>query len=277
MKCRPENLTLRQKTADQYIASVAISIDLGDRVVLVTGGTRGIGAAIARRFADAGATIAICARTPPDALPDGWSFHEADLRDADSARVTVDAVADRHGRLDVLVNNAGGSPPAVTHTASPRFTERITALNLLSAMFTSQAAHPHLMSTPVQEAGGGVIVNISSVAALRPGPTVAAYAAAKAGLLSFTTTVGQEWAPGIRVNSVTAGMVRTAESAAHYGDDASAARIAAGIPMGRMADPSDIADACVFLASPLASYITGANLVVHGGGDRPPFLDDGST
>lgn len=251
---------------------MAISIDLSGRVILVTGGTRGIGAGIAQRFADAGAAIAICARSEPDSLPDGWSFHAADLRDADSARAAVDAAAAHHGRLDVLVNNAGGSPPAVTHSASPRFTERITALNLLSAIYTSQAAHPHLMAPAVQDVGGGSIVNISSVAALRPGPTVAAYAAAKAGLINFTTTVGQEWAPGIRVNCVTSGMVVTPESAEHYGDAESIARIEAGIPMGRMAEPRDIADACVFLASPLASYITGSNLVVHGGGDRPPFL-----
>lgn len=251
---------------------MAISIDLSGRVVLVTGGTRGIGAGIAQRFADAGAAIAICARSEPDSLPDGWSFHAADLRDAESAKAAVDAAAEHHGRLDVLVNNAGGSPPSVTHEVSPRFTERVTALNLLSAVYTSQAAHPHLMAAPVQEAGGGSIVNISSVAALRPGPTVAAYAAAKAGLINFTSTVGQEWAPGIRVNCVTSGMVLTAESASHYGDADSLARIEAGIPMGRMAEPRDIADACVFLSSPLASYVSGANLVVHGGGDRPPFL-----
>jgi len=256
---------------------VTINIDFSGRVVLVTGGTRGIGAGIAQRFADAGATVSICARSEPESLPDGWSFHAVDLRDADSARAAIDAVAERHGRLDVLVNNAGGGPPAVTHTASPRFTERITALNLLSSIYASQAAYPHLMAAAVQDTGGGSIVNITSVAAMRPGPMVAAYAAAKAGLINFTSTIGQEWAPGIRVNCVTVGMVVTPESAEHYGDAESIARIEAGIPMGRMAEPRDIADACVFLASPLASYISGANLVVHGGGDRPSFLVDAGT
>ena len=250
-----------------------ISIDFSGRVVLVTGGTKGIGAGIAQRFADAGATIALCARTAPDALPAGWSFHTADLRDSESATAAVDGVVETHGRLDVLVNNAGGSPPAITHSASARFTERITALNLLSAIYTSQAAYRHLMAPHVQERGSGAIVNISSVSAMRPGPTVAAYAAAKAGLNNFTATIGQEWAPHIRVNCVTSGMVITSESAAHYGDAASVARIEAGIPMQRMATPRDIADACIFLASDLASYISGANLVVHGGGDWPPFLE----
>lgn len=251
---------------------MAISIDLTGRVVFVTGGTRGIGAGIAQRFAEAGAGVAICARSEPASLPDGWTFHTADVRDAGSITAAVDAAAAHHGRLDVLVNNAGGSPPVATHAASPRFTERVTALNLLSAIYASQAAHRHLVATEVQAAGGGAIVNISSVAALRPGPTVAAYAAAKAGLVNLTATIGQEWAPGIRVNCVSAGMVVTPESTEHYGDAESVARIEAGIPMGRMATPRDIADACVFLASPLAAYVTGANLVVHGGGDRPPFL-----
>ena len=125
----------------------------------------------------------------------------------------------------------------------------------------------------MQEADGGAIVNVASVAGLRPAPTVAAYGAAKAGLLSFTATAGQEWLPKVRVNAVTCGMVLTEQAALHYGDEEAVARVAATIPAGRLAAPHDIGDVCVWLASPMASYVSGANVVAHGGGDRPPFLD----
>ncbi len=125
----------------------------------------------------------------------------------------------------------------------------------------------------MQEADGGAIVNVASVAGLRPAPTVAAYGAAKAGLLSFTATAGQEWLPKVRVNAVTCGMVLTEQAALHYGDEEAVARVAATIPAGRLAAPHDIGDVCVWLASPMASYVSGANVVTHGGGDRPPFLD----
>jgi NAD(P)-dependent dehydrogenase (short-subunit alcohol dehydrogenase family) len=145
----------------------------------------------------------------------------------------------------------------------------VVALNLLAAVFTSQRANHWMQAQP----GGGNIVNVGSVAGMRPAPTAAAYGAAKAGLASFTTTAAQEWAPRVRVNGVICGMVRTEQSALHYGDEEGIARVGATVPMGRLAWPSEVGDACLFLASPLASYITGANLVVHGGGDRPPFLD----
>ena len=247
---------------------MAVTIDLSGRIVLVTGGTRGVGRGIAQRFAEAGATVAVVARTAVDDLPSDWTFHTADLRDGDAAWAAVDDVVATHGALDMLVNNAGGSPPSDTATASPRFTERIVALNLLSAIYCSQRANHHM-----QAADGGAIVNVASVAGLRPAPTVAAYGAAKAGLLSFTATAGQEWLPKVRVNAVTCGMVLTEQAALHYGDEEAVARVAATIPAGRLAAPHDIGDVCVWLASPMASYVSGANVVAHGGGDRPPFLD----
>jgi NAD(P)-dependent dehydrogenase (short-subunit alcohol dehydrogenase family) len=195
-------------------------------------------------------------------------FEAGDLRDGEEATQLVDRVVERCGRLDVVVNNAGGSPPADTATASPRFSLRIVELNLLSAIYVSQQANQHM-----QHGDGGSIVNIGSVTALRPAPTVAAYGAAKAGLVNYTLTAGQEWAPNVRVNCVTAGLIRTEQSELHYGDAESIARIEATIPMQRMATPDDIAAACMFLASPVASYVTGANIVLDGGGDRPAFLD----
>jgi NAD(P)-dependent dehydrogenase (short-subunit alcohol dehydrogenase family) len=244
----------------------SVSFDFTDHVVLVTGGTKGVGRGIGAAFADAGATVAVIARSEVDDLPAGWLFESADLRDGDAAAEAVDRIVERAGRLDTVVNNAGGAPPADTATASPRFTARVIDLNLLSAMHVSQRANHHLQTA------GGSIVNISSVTALRPAPTVAAYGAAKAGLLNYTLTVGQEWAPKVRVNAVTAGLIFTEQSELHYGGAESVATIEADIPMRRMARPSDIANTCMFLASPAAAYLTGANIVIDGGGDVPMFL-----
>jgi NAD(P)-dependent dehydrogenase (short-subunit alcohol dehydrogenase family) len=251
---------------------VAITIDLSGAVVLVTGGTRGVGRGIAERFADAGATVAVASRTPVDDLPPSWTAHSADVRDGAAAWELIDEVVERHGRIDVLVNNAGGAPPADTATASPRFSERIVSLNLLAPIHCAQRANHHMQA----QESGGAIVNVASVAALRPAPTVAAYGAAKAGLLSFTATVGQEWLPKVRVNAVTCGMVLTEQASLHYGDQTAIDRVAATVPAGRLALPTDIGDLCVVLASPLTSYVSGANVVAHGGGDRPPFLDAAS-
>lgn len=244
------------------------SASLSGRVVLVTGGTKGVGRGIAESFALAGARVVVCARTKVDDLPAEWAFHRADLRDGDAAWKLIDDVVEAHGALDVLINNAGGSPPADTTSASPRFTERIVALNLLSAIYTSQRANHHM-----QQRGHGSIVNIGSVVSMRPSPTVAAYGAAKAGLVNFTLTAAQEWAPKVRVNCVTVGMVLTEQAELHYGGEARMAGVADSIPMKRFAMPADVGEACVFLSGESASYITGANLVLNGGGDRPPFLD----
>ena len=124
-----------------------------------------------------------------------------------------------------------------------------------------------------QQDEGGSIVNIGSVSGQRPTPQTAAYGAAKAGLVNFTQTTAVEWAPKVRVNHVTAGMVRTEQSHLFYGDEAGIAKVGPTVPLGRIANPSDIGDACVFLASPLAAYVSGANLAVHGGGEPPPYLD----
>jgi NAD(P)-dependent dehydrogenase (short-subunit alcohol dehydrogenase family) len=120
---------------------------------------------------------------------------------------------------------------------------------------------------------GGVIIQISSVSALRPSPGTAAYGAAKAGLLSLTQSLAVEWAPRVRVVAVAAGMVRTEQSHLHYGDEAGILRVGATVPIGRIAEPEDVGNACAFLASPLASYVSGATLLLHGGGERPAFLE----
>ena len=192
----------------------------------------------------------------------------ADVREPDQVDALVGTTVDRLGRLDVLVNNAGGSPTADTATASPRFSAAIINLNLLAPLYCAQAANRVMQS----QDEGGVILNIGSVSGLRANPGSAAYGAAKAGLLNLTWTLALEWAPKVRVNYVSAGLVRTEQVHLTYGDEQSQAAVSATVPLQRMAEPADIADACLFLASPLARYITGSNLVVHGGGEWPGYL-----
>lgn len=244
-------------------------LDHRGRVVLVTGGTKGIGRAIARRYAEAGATVAVCARTAPDASGAEVDFVACDVREADQVTALVDTVVERHGRLDVVVNNAGGGPWVDSATASPRFTERIIALNLVAPIVVSQAAYRVMAA----QDGGGSIVNIASVSGIRPSPRSAAYGAAKAGLLNLTKTLAVEWAPAVRVNAVIAGLMATDDLEATYGDAATQARIAATVPMGRFGTPDDVAGACLFLSSPLASFVSGAALAVHGGNERPSILE----
>ncbi len=164
--------------------------------------------------------------------------------------------------------NAGGSPTAAAADASPRFSEAIIRLNLLAPLHVAQAANRVMQG----QDGGGAIVNVSSVSGLRPSPGTAAYGAAKAGLLNLTQTLAVEWAPKVRVNAVSAGLVATDDSLDHYGGQDGLARVAATVPSGRFGTPADVADAVVFLAGPLSTYATGANLVLHGGGEWPAFL-----
>jgi hypothetical protein len=245
-----------------------VAVVTGGRVAVVTGGTRGIGLAIARAFLAAGADVVVCGRTEPESLPDAAgrqaTFVAADVRDPEQARTVIDAAVRRHGRLDVLVNNAGGSPAAEAATVSPRFVEKVVALNLLAPFYVAQPANAVMQG----QDSGGVIVNIGSVAARQAEPGTAAYAAAKAGLLQLTRALALEWAPRVRVNHVTAGLVMTEGASSFYGEDGGAA-VAGTIPMGRFAVPADIAAACVYLASPQAAYVTGADLEVHGGGEVP--------
>ncbi len=246
---------------------MGVVLDMSGRVVLVTGGARGVGRGIVNVFADAGATVVICGRTEPES-PDA-EFIACDVREPEQVDALISAIVAAHGRLDVVINNAGGSPPADAGTASPRFSSSIVALNLLGPLNVAQRANAVMQ----KQADGGAIVNIGSVSGLRPSPNTAAYGAAKAGLVSLTETLAMEWAPKVRVNMVTGGLIETEQSNDFYGDADRVARIAATVPLGRFGTGTDIGNACLFLASPLASYISGANLVVHGGGEPPTYLD----
>jgi len=243
-------------------------LDMSGRIVLVTGGGRGVGRGIVQRFAAAGAAVAICGRNEPEGA-EGVTFFKADVRDADEVKALIDSVTARFDHLDVVVNNAGGSPYALAATASPRFSASIVNLNLLAPLYVGTAANAVMQD----QDGGGCIINIGSVSGTRPSPGTAAYGAAKAGLINLTQTLAVEWAPKVRVNCVTAGAIRTEQAHLHYGDEDGIAAVAATVPLGRMGEPADVASVCLFLASPLAGYISGANLLVHGGGERPVFLD----
>jgi len=245
---------------------------MSGRAVIVTGGSRGIGRGIAICFLEAGADVVICGRHAPEELPRGGGrealFLAADLREIDQIDAVVAFTVGRLGRLDVLVNNAGGSPAVAAATASPRFSAAIIALNLTAPLDFAQRANAVMQ----EQAEGGVIINIASVSGTRPSPGTAAYGAAKAGLLNLTQSLAVEWAPKVRVNAVTAGLIRTEQAHLHYGDEQGIAAVSTTVPLGRLGEPEDVAEACLFLASPSARYVSGASLLVHGGGERPAFL-----
>lgn len=242
---------------------MSLAVDLSGRVALVTGGTRGIGLGITRALLAAGASVVTCSRSEVEPVP-GTTHRVCDVRDPDAVQSLMGSL----DRLDILVNNAGGAPATEAATASPRFHERVVGLNLLAPLLCAQAANAVMQRQP----SGGTIVNISSISAHRPAPTIAAYAAAKAGLDSLTASLAMEWAPKVRVNAIDVGLCRTEQSDDHYGDDASVAAIERTIPLGRMADPVEVGNVAAFLASDLASYVSGASIACHGGGEPPAFL-----
>jgi len=252
---------------------MSIEIDFAGRCAIVTGGARGVGKGITERFLAAGADVVICGRSQPEALPESGGrqpvFVRADVREVEEIDALVTQTEERFGRVDVLVNNAGGSPAADSATVSPRFNEAIVRLNLIAPMNLAQRVNEVMQ----QQQEGGVIINIASVSGIRPTPGTLAYGAAMAGLLSITQTLAVEWAPRVRVVAVTSGMIRTEQWELHYGGEGEGAIAGETVPLGRLGEPRDVGEACVFLASPLASYVSGSSLLVHGGGEKPAYLE----
>ncbi|GAA0591245.1 SDR family oxidoreductase [Actinomadura livida] len=247
---------------------MSLTLDLAGKTAVVTGGVRGVGAGISRAFLEAGADVVAVARREPESLPEAGGrtarFVSLDARDPDAAQ----AFADGLDRVDVLVNNAGGAPFLPLAEGPLRTHLKIIELNLGSALIMSRVLQPRMLET-----GGGSIVNIGSVSGVRPSPGTSAYGAAKAGLHSLTRSLAVEWAPHVRVNTLVLGMVRTETAHLHYGDEEGIAAIGRTVPLGRLGTPDEVGVACVYLASDLAAYVTGTEMLMHGGGERPAFLD----
>lgn len=243
-----------------------------NKSVIVTGGGGHIGRAIAEAYLRAGGNVVICGRrdptTPVTVAGRSAVFVQADIRDPLQSQRVVDAAMSNFQRLDVLVNNAGGSPPRDAAQASPDFTQKIVQLNLIAPLVLAQQAY-HAMR---RQEDVGNIINIASVSGTRPSPGTTAYGSAKAGLLSATRSLAQEWGPRVRVNAIVVGLVRHDAGVEHYGGEDGFKRVADMLPLKRMAEPTDIADACLFLSSEEATYISGASLEVDGGGEAPVFL-----
>lgn len=245
----------------------------GKRIV-VTGGSRGIGAAVAQRLLDGGASVLVTARSATDETPVDATFVQGDLSTVAGVQAFAAAALDVLGGVDVLVNNAGAARTHLGGTASIPDEEWLDALDLnyLSAVRLTNALLPAL-----HEAGAGsAIVNISSGAAVLPAAPLAHYAAAKAALNAYGKALASELAPaGIRVNTIMPGNVLTPGADAIRQDFADAMGVpleatTAGVPLGRAGDPRDVAEAVAWLASDRAQWVTGVNLVVDGG-ELPTF------
>jgi 3-oxoacyl-[acyl-carrier protein] reductase len=241
------------------------------RVAVVTGAGRGLGAAIAAELAARGATVAVAdldaelARsTAARLLDDGGraSAYAADVSDPEQVAALFDAVAREQGRLDVLVNNAGVGAVAPSEELGYEQWSRALAVNLTGTFLCAQAAARHMLP-----AGRGVIVNIGSLFAVTGMPMRAAYAASKHGVAGLTKVLATEWAGrGLRVVAIDPAYVRTAlDDADQNAGDYTAADIERRTPMGRYAEPAEIARVVAFVASDAASFITGSEIAVDGG------------
>lgn len=233
---------------------------------VITGGASGIGAATVRRFVAEGASVAIVdvdAEGGAEVADEtGATFVTGDVADPESCGAAVAAAAEVLGGLTVLFNNAGVGAARPLHDYSDRAWRRIVDVNLAGTFHGIRAAVP-LMT------GGGCIVNHASVSGLRPTRFEGPYSAAKAGVISLTMDAALEYGPAIRVNCVSPGLIETPLTAGVLSGAELRAAAEAATPMRRVGTAEEVANAVVFLASPLASYVTGHNLVVDGGSYLP--------
>ena len=246
---------------------------LDGKVAVVTGAGRGIGAATALALAEAGADVVISARTEHqlkdvaagiEALGQRALIVPADLSDLDAVAALATAAADGFGRLDIVVNNVGGSMPKAFDRTNARFLEEAFHFNVSTAHVLTRAALPHLLAS-----GEGSVVNISSVMGRVPGRGYVAYGTAKAALAHWTRLTACDLAPRVRVNAIAVGSVATSALEIVLNDEALKSAMEQGTPLRRLGDPEDIAATVLFLASRAGSYLTGKILEVDGGLEAP--------
>lgn len=248
-----------------------MDVNVEGKVAVVTGGSRGIGFATALELARSGARgVVVTSRKPEGAAAAGRELVEAGAGEdrvlalaarADSeeaAEATVTAAMDRFGSVDILVNNAGTNPAAGLLTeVDMGALDKTWSVNLRAPLLWVRAAYHGWM-----EKNGGAVVNVASVAGIRPGPITGAYNVSKAGLIHLTRQLAHELAPKIRVNAVAPGVVRTRLAGMLLHDEDTANR---AHPLGRVGEPEDVARLIVFLSSDAASWMTGAIVPVDGG------------
>jgi NAD(P)-dependent dehydrogenase (short-subunit alcohol dehydrogenase family) len=250
-----------------------VELRLDGKTALVTGSSRGIGLAIARRFAEAGADVMLSSRKA-DALADaaatlggldgGVEWFVANAGDPQAAEACVAATLERFGHLDILVNNAATNPyfgPMIEIDQARA--DKTTAVNQFGILAWSQAAYRAAMAS-----NGGSIINVSSVGGLGPEPGIGWYNVSKAAVIHITRQLAFELAPAVRVNALAPGLVKTDFARALW--EPNEARIAARLPLRRLGEPDDIARGALFLASDAASWITGEVLVIDGGSTAMP-------
>jgi NAD(P)-dependent dehydrogenase (short-subunit alcohol dehydrogenase family) len=242
-----------------------LDLGLADKVCIVTGSTAGIGLETTRLLVAEGARVVTCGRS--DAPRVGESLHvQADLSEEGEPERVIEAAVAAFDRLDVLVNNVGGTRYATFEEVPDEEWQKLWELNVMSYVRATRAAIPHLK-------GGGVIVNVSSTAGKRPSVGLSAYSVMKAAVLSLSRLIADTYAgDGIRCNAVTPGptateaWLGTGGLAEQQGDrDEVLAKVGAGRPLGRLAEPEEIAAVIAFLASDQAAYVTGAAWSVDGG------------
>jgi NAD(P)-dependent dehydrogenase (short-subunit alcohol dehydrogenase family) len=245
---------------------------LRDKVAVVTGADSGIGRAVALAFAREGADVVVAYLDEHEDARETQRVVEAagrrallvaaDLSTEPACRGLVERAAREMGRIDVLVNNAGGPVfNAPFLEIRPDGWRRVLELNLLSVVGFTQAVGAHMV-----QRGSGSVINIDSIGAAHPGPFVSPYCAAKAAVVNLTLVLAQDWGPaGVRINAVSPGWVRTEINRAVYEHAATAGAVAARIPLRRWGDPADVVGAAIWLASDASAYVTGAHIPIDGG------------